>query len=214
MVHTRENQSYQLSGDDGSHTSPEDICKNRTGISMLLRIDNMTAIAYINNQGGTVSEQLVHLTHDLWMWCLERNIHIHAQHLPGSLNTVADRESRSMRDRSDWMLDSSIFKKRNLLFGPLEVDLFASRLTHQCQCYFSWQPDPFAEATDAFLQSWSGMRGFATPPPWNLVNKVLVKTWIEEAYIVLIALVWKAQPSYPHLLAMLVHVDLPYLLPQ
>ena len=185
--------------------------KDRTGISVLLRIDNMTAVAYINNQGGTVSEQLVHLTRDLWMWCLERNIHIQAQYLPGSLNTVADRESRSMRDRSDWMLDGSIFKRINLLFSPLEVDLFTSRLTHQCQRYFSWRPDPFAEATDAFLQSWSGMTGFANLP-WNLIPKVLAKTQTEEAHIVLIAPVWKAQPWYPHLLAML--VDLPYLLPQ
>ena len=31
MVHTRENQSYQLSGDDGSHTSPEDVRKGQNG---------------------------------------------------------------------------------------------------------------------------------------------------------------------------------------
>ena len=32
--------------------------KNRTGISVLLRIENTTAVAYmyINNQGGTVSK--------------------------------------------------------------------------------------------------------------------------------------------------------------
>ena len=86
--------------------------KDRTGISVLLRIDNTTAVAYINNQGGTVSEQLVHLTRNLWMWCLERNIHIHAQHLPGSLNTVADMESRSVQDWSDWMLDGSTVDPR------------------------------------------------------------------------------------------------------
>jgi len=30
--------------------------------------------AYINNLGGTASKELVILTRDLWMWCLERNI--------------------------------------------------------------------------------------------------------------------------------------------
>ena len=75
--------------------------KNKTGLSVLLRIDNTTAVAYINNQRGTVSEDLIHLTRDLWMWCLKKSIHIHAQYLPGNLNTVADRESRSLRDRSD-----------------------------------------------------------------------------------------------------------------
>ena len=99
----------------------------------------------------------------------------------------------------------------NRRFGPLEVDLFASRLTHQCQRYFSWRPDPFAEATDAFLQDWLGLKGFANPP-WNLIARVLAKTQSQRARIVLIAPVWKAQPWYPCLiLAML--VDLPRLLP-
>ena len=160
--------------------------KNKKGISVLLKIDNTTAVAYINYQGGTVSKELVALTRDLWMWCLERNIHIQAQHLPGVLNQVADMESRSMRDRSDWKLDHRIFLKVNRRYGPLEVDLFASRLTNQCRRYFSWRPDPFAQATDAFLQDWRIMRGFANPP-WNLVPRVLRKAQSLEADVILIA---------------------------
>jgi len=41
--------------------------------SILLRIDNTTAVAYINHLKGTVSRELVSLTKDLWMWCPERN---------------------------------------------------------------------------------------------------------------------------------------------
>ena len=67
--------------------------KNETRLSVLLKIDNTTAVAYINNQGGTVSKNLVSLTRELWMWCLERNIHIQAQYLPGRLNQLADQES-------------------------------------------------------------------------------------------------------------------------
>ena len=33
------------------------------------------AVAYINNQRGTVSKELIALTKNIWMWCLERNIH-------------------------------------------------------------------------------------------------------------------------------------------
>ena len=69
--------------------------KNKTKLSVLLKLDNTSAVAYINNQGGTVSKKLVTLTRDLWMWCLERNIHIQAQYLPGAQNCIADRESRS-----------------------------------------------------------------------------------------------------------------------
>ena len=59
------------------------LSKNKTRVSILLRIDNTTAVSYRNNLGGTVSHELIALAKELWMWCLERNIHISAQHLPG-----------------------------------------------------------------------------------------------------------------------------------
>ena len=55
----------------------------------------------------------------------------------------------------------------NRRYGSLEVDLFTSRLTNQCQCYYNWRPDPFAEAVNAFLQNWSEVKGFANPP-WSI----------------------------------------------
>ena len=75
------------------------------------------------------------------------------------MNTIADTESRVMRDRTDWKLklNPMIFQQINDRYGPLEMDLFASRLTAQCPLYFSWQPDPYALATDAFLQTQSVM---------------------------------------------------------
>ena len=131
----------------------QSFAKGQSRLNILLRIDNTTAVAYINHLGGTVSRELVNLTKNLWMWCLERNIHITAQHLPGIQNTVADAESRSQTDRTDWKLPPNIFLKIQQTFGPLEVDLFATRLSAQCQRYFSWWPDPSAEATDAFLHA-------------------------------------------------------------
>ena len=39
--------------------------KGKVGISVLLRIDNTMVVAYINNQGGTVSRDLLLLVKDL-----------------------------------------------------------------------------------------------------------------------------------------------------
>ena len=103
------------------------------------------------------------------MWCLERNIHITAQYLPGSQNVIADAESRVATNRTDWKLNPAIFANINQLFGPLEVDLFATHLSTQCQRFFSWRPDPYAEATDVFLQTWTHLKGYANPP-WNLIG--------------------------------------------
>ena len=36
---------------------------NKTGLSVLLRIDNTTVVAYINNQGGIESEELVNINY-------------------------------------------------------------------------------------------------------------------------------------------------------
>ena len=174
---------------------------------MLLQLDNTTAVAYINNLGGTVSHHLTLLARRLWMWCLERDISLTAQHLPGVLNTVADSESRVMRDRTDWQLNPIIFQQINRRLGPLEVDLFASRLTAHLPRYFSWRPDPLAEGTDAFLQDWSHILGFANPP-WCLLGRVLAQVHIQQAQVILIAPVWKTQPWYPVLLNMLVSMPL------
>ena len=187
----------------------QSFAKSKSKLNILLRIDNTTAVAYINHLGGTVSRDLVGLTKNLWMWCLERNIHITAQHLPGSQNTIADAESRSQTDRTDWKLSPQLFHKIQQTFGPLEVDLFATRLSAQCRRYFSWRPDPSAEATDAFLQVWTHIKGYANPP-WNLVGRTLAQVQSQQANLVLVAPVWRSQPWYPTLLHML--VDYPRLI--
>ena len=75
--------------------------KHHSNITVCLRMDNTTAVAHINNKGGTRSPQLVSLTLELWQWCLQKSILITAQHLPGKLNNVADRESREFYDSSE-----------------------------------------------------------------------------------------------------------------
>ena len=106
------------------------------------------------------------IVRELWLWCMNRDITLVAKHLPGVLNTIADQESWVMRDRSDWMLNPRIFKKIQQKWGPLEVDMFASRLTTQLKRFFSWRPDPEAEALNAFNQNWSNLqeRGLCQPP--------------------------------------------------
>ena len=177
--------------------------KDQENKRVLLLLDNQTAVAYINNLGGTVSAYATKLARDLWMWCLRRDILLTAQYLPGKENVKADTESRVMRDRSDWMLNPLIFQRILSHFPYLEVDLFATRLTYQLPRFYSWRPDPLAEATDAFLQDWSSMRGFANPP-WNLIGRVLTKVESQGAELILLAPIWPSQPWYPKLVSLLV----------
>ena len=73
---------------------------NRRKLNILLRIDNVTAIAFLNGMGGTHSQELSDLAVRIWEWCVEEII-IHAEHLPGKENVRADWESRHVRDSSD-----------------------------------------------------------------------------------------------------------------
>jgi len=57
-------------------------------------------------------------------------------------------------------------------------------------------------AVDAFQQDWSQLRGYANPP-WCLVGRVLSKVESDQAQVVLVAPVWRAQTWYPLLLRML-----------
>ena len=109
MIKPGSNNAHQLSGTVAATLAVKSFAKHKSKISILLRIDNTTAVAYINNLGDTISSDLVYLIRNLWMWCLERNIHITAQYLPGSQNTVADAESRMVTDRTDWKLNPAIF---------------------------------------------------------------------------------------------------------
>ena len=120
--------------------------KERSGITILLKIDNTTAVAYINRMGGTASPTLSQLTKDLWLWCMGRNILLQAQHLPGALNSIADRESRIWSDRSEWKLNPILFLRINTLLGPLSTDLLpagcqlSSRvLSVGSQIHWQWQ---------------------------------------------------------------------------
>ena len=179
-------------------------------ITVLLRMDNITAVSYINQKGGTVSQLLCQLALTIWTWCVERNVTLIAEHLPGRLNLKADKESRTAKDCCDWMLNQSVFHRINSVMGPLDMDLFASRLTRQLPRFYSWRPDPEAEATDAFTQNWAAFRGFANPP-WCLIHRCLSKLKKQTARMVLITPLWKTQPWYPLLLELL--EDLPRRIP-
>ena len=170
--------------------------KGQIGQSVLLQLNNQTTVAYINNMEGTVFPQLTDLAKALWMWALSNDIALIAEYIPGVANVVADAKSRSMTDRADWKLHPRLFQGIDQKWGPLEVDLFASRLSTQLPCYFSWKPDPLAEATDAFTQQWEKFKGYANSP-WCLIGRVLSQVQRQQAQVILVAPVWKGQPWYP-----------------
>ena len=121
----RENPLHQLFGAVGLH-KPE-----RENLTILLWIDNKSVVAYINYMEGTHSSQLANLAIQLWSLALKKGIFLMAKHIAGKDNVSADWMSCAHRDRTDWMLNQEVFQEINQLWGPLKVDLFATRLSTQ-----------------------------------------------------------------------------------
>ena len=182
-------------------------CRKYSNIHVQLKIDNTTAIAYIQNMGGTKSLDCNELAKMLWQWCIQRNIWVTAAHIPGRLNIDADRESRKFQEETEWKLNHKQFQKITDCFGIPEIDIFASRLNTQLPRYVSWKPDPSSEAIDAFTLDWSENVFYAFPP-FCLIGRCLQKIASDNAEGILVVPNWPSQYWYPKLKKMQIGKEL------
>ena len=164
-------------------------------INVLLRMDNVTPIAFVNMMGGTHSTALSDLAMSLWEWCLEREITIHAEHVHGTLNVRADWESHHIIDSSDWILWKAVLLQLEQVWGPFSIDLFASRTNPKHQLIAAGT-DRAAQTVDALSIPWRDHFAYMFPP-FSLIMRCLEKICLEQATAVLVAPVWQNQLWYP-----------------
>ena len=207
----REVTPHKLSGVTGCHICNSGFCQGQTKLGNSCVDRQLHSSGIYQPQGGDKINKALHLDKEsMELVPSETSVHNCISHIPGKQNVGADLLSRSIVDRHDWKLNSAVFQAINSLWGPLQVDLFASRITKQLPRFFSWTPDPLAEAVDAFKQTWTEFTGYANPP-WGLIGRCVQYTLQQGATIVLITPCWPSQPWYPTLFPLL--LDNPRLLP-
>ena len=130
--------------------------------SIHLKMDN--ALSYIVKMGGTKNLGMIGLSKEIWDLLISMGTTITVEYLPSRLNKIADWESRNCDDSSEWKLDPQIIHQIYRSVGGPDIDLFASRLSHQLASYISWRPDPGSRAVDALRQSWRIYFGYGFPP--------------------------------------------------
>ncbi|CAH2105277.1 unnamed protein product [Euphydryas editha] len=157
---------------------------------ILLRIDNTTAIAYINKMGGIQFPHLTAMSRTIWQWCEERRLRLFASYISSSDNSVADAESRRVHADVEWELSHWAFQSICQQFNKPEIDLFASRLNKKCSTFVSWQSDPEAFAVDAFTLHWNRYYFYAFPP-FCLILKVLQKVITDKAKGIIVVPQWR-----------------------
>jgi hypothetical protein len=128
-----------------------------------LRMDNTSAVSYVNRMGGCKSANLCSIALEISKWCECRNLSLCAVFVPGVTNILADAESRRPLSSGDWKLGPQSFKTIQAIW-EVEVDLFASSWNAQLPIFVSRFPQPGAWKTDALSLSWKALAGYCFPP--------------------------------------------------
>ena len=170
---------------------------------MQLKVDNITAVAYINKMGGTHSIECNEMAKQIWHWAIKRNIWLSAAYIPGENNVVADFHSRCFKENTEWTLSPRVFQSVTQIFFLPQIDLFALAFNCQVQSYVSWVPDTEAYAVDAFSLYWGDLQFYAFPP-FSIVARVLAKISRDEATGILIVPRWTTQSWFPQMLTLLI----------
>ena len=132
-------------------------------------MDNTTAVTYVNKAVGTRSKEMCKLALEMASWCEARGILLQAAYLPGSLNLIADTESRRSHDVSDWQLAKTAFRAISMKLA-ISIDLFAASWNAQTPKFVSWFPQPGASLNDALSFSWVRLKVHAFPPFFLIKN--------------------------------------------
>ena len=180
------------------------------GKSVLISSDNMTVVSYLRRQGGTHSLSLFQKVRDLLLWCRSLEITLTVRHLPGRLNVLADRLSRSSRPLvAEWALSKAVLFRVFHLLGTPTLDLFATRWNNRLPLYVSPVLDPAAFAVDAMSLDWESIFGYAFPP-FTLLPLVLRKIRsVASCCVILIAPLWPKRSWFTDLLDLLVDHPIP-----
>ena len=163
--------------------------------------DNTTAIHCINKMGTSHSMECHHEVLKIWEWAIIYKNHLSAAHIPGKLNTVADKESRSNHTDTEWMLQSKVLNLalEHLCFKP-EIDLFATNINTQFGKYAAFRLEPGAMCIDAFSIDWSDPKFYAFCP----ISRVFPRVKQDSTEGIIVIPFWQTQVWYLAMIKMLV----------
>ena len=152
--------------------------------------DNITAIAYINYKGGP-NKDLTQIATAIWAEALDNGISITCKHVAGVQNE-ADYWSR-VQDKHDWMLNPTLLRFIDRVFGPHTIDRFASLKSAQLSRFNSRYAEPLSEGVDALAQqNWEYENNFVNAP-FCLMDKVVDTIIYQNALATVIAPWWPGQ---------------------
>ena len=137
--------------------------------------ENTTTIHCINKMVTAHSKACHYEVLKIWELAIIHKNLLSAAHIPGKLNTVANKEPRSNHADTEWVLQSKILNLTLEYFCfKLEIYLFAFYINKEFGKYAAFKSDPGAMCIDAFSIDWYDLKCYAFPPD-SVIPRVLSK---------------------------------------
>ena len=144
---------------------------------------------------GSMKSNLQEIALDIFTLCLKNNVSLSVEWIPRTENDRADHISRII-DHDDWGISQNLFEYIDALWGPHEIDFFATDYNAKLPVFYSrfWMPG--AIGIDAFTVDWYGVNGWFVPPVC-IVAKVIQYMKQCRAYGTVVLPCWQSASFWP-----------------
>jgi Reverse transcriptase (RNA-dependent DNA polymerase) len=158
------------------------------------------AVVYGLDKFTSRSPQLMQIVGQIFWLCHRKNIQLVPRLIPSAMNVV---DALSRRTASDeWSIAAWLFRQIEGLWGPHDLDRFASHACHVLPRYNSLFWDPLTEGVDALQQDWRGVNNYVHPPVHLLPHVVRKLRRLRGVSCSIVAPDWPGQPWYLQLMMM------------
>lgn len=180
------------------------------GTSVVVQMDNRTAVMYVRRPGGTRSRSLLAEVTPIMEWAQQHLAHLSAAYIPAPQNFIADTLSRRTLDPNEWSLNESVFHWICRHLGYPDLDLMATTANTKCRRFLSRARFQEVEATDALNTRWVCRLAYVFPLI-ALIFRLLNRIKTHSGMVIAIIPMWSRRLWFPLLQSLAVEPPVPLL---
>ena len=172
---------------------------------IVLMSDNATVVAYLKDQGDTVSRVMCDMAREVIQWSKLHSVTLLALYIASKKNVLADQLSCSDQVvPTEWYFLPRVLKGICEVFGHPHLDLLATRANTKLSPYVSPVSDPMVWRQDVFQHLWDSHTALAFPPfalIWQVLSRVRFRQgspwswWLSAGLRQILCLCWSTNLS-------------------
>jgi hypothetical protein len=146
-------------------------------------------------QCGSTKLDLHEESMNIFELCSKFNIDLQIQWVPREQNKFADEISK-FRSTDEWQVTGAFFEFLDKMWGPHDIDRFATYLNRKVKRFNSKFVDFETEAVDTFTQCWGKCNNWLVPPV-RLVPKTISHLLHCKGRGTIVVPKWPSSPFWP-----------------